>query len=194
MKLIIEDDKKKTLLPGILKAALKLFVRKGIDGTTTKDIARAAGVAEGALYRHYKSKEDLAGSLFLVNLERFTKELEAVLAPVSGARRKLGAYVSAIFKEYESDPDLFYYLLLAEHKELKGYVREHRHPGHVLEDLVAAGQAEGAFRKTNHYHLVAVGLGAVHRMCILRRYGLIKVPLTDSADEIADLVWQALKA
>jgi AcrR family transcriptional regulator len=194
LNLIIQDEKKKTRLPGILKAALKLFVRKGIDGTTTKDIAREAGVAEGALYRHYKSKEELAGSLFIVNLTRFTTELEGKLSLVKGARRKLAVYIAAIFAEYESDPDLFYYLLLAEHKELKEYVREHRHPGHVLEGLIAEGQAEGVFRKVNPYHLVAVALGTVHRMCILRRYGLIKTPLGGASEEISGLVWQALKA
>lgn len=39
MNIIIEQSKEKTKLPGVMRAALKLFV-KGIDGTTIKDIAR----------------------------------------------------------------------------------------------------------------------------------------------------------
>ncbi|UPT74494.1 MAG: TetR/AcrR family transcriptional regulator [Elusimicrobiota bacterium] len=192
--MIIEETKRKTLLPGILKAALKLFVRKGIDGTTTKDIARAAGVAEGALYRHYRSKDEMAGELFTVNLERFTADLDRVLSEAKGARRKLEAYVSSIFREYESDPDLFYYLLVAEHKELTKQMKGLRHPGHVLEDLIRAGQAEGAFRRTDVMTLFAVAFGAVHRMCILRRYELIARPLTESAEETSVLIWTALRA
>jgi AcrR family transcriptional regulator len=41
----------------ILKAALKLFARRGYDGTTTKDLAEAAGVAEGTLFRHFETKK-----------------------------------------------------------------------------------------------------------------------------------------
>lgn len=41
----------------ILKAALKLFARKGYDATTTKDLATAAGVAEGTLFRHFNNKK-----------------------------------------------------------------------------------------------------------------------------------------
>ena len=41
----------------ILQAALKLFARKGYDGTTTKDLAKAAKVAEGTLFRHFSNKK-----------------------------------------------------------------------------------------------------------------------------------------
>ena len=41
----------------ILQAALHLFARKGYDGTTTKDLANAANVAEGTLFRHFANKK-----------------------------------------------------------------------------------------------------------------------------------------
>jgi AcrR family transcriptional regulator len=41
----------------ILKAALKLFARQGYDGTTTRDLAEKAGVAEGTLFRHFTNKK-----------------------------------------------------------------------------------------------------------------------------------------
>jgi TetR/AcrR family transcriptional regulator, transcriptional repressor of aconitase len=43
----------------IVMAALPLFARKGFAETTTKDIAKAAGVSEPLLYRHFPSKEAL---------------------------------------------------------------------------------------------------------------------------------------
>jgi len=43
----------------IVQAALPLFARKGYAKTTTKDLARAAGVSEPLLYRHFPSKEAL---------------------------------------------------------------------------------------------------------------------------------------
>ena len=41
----------------ILKAAERLFARRGYGGTTTRDLAQAAGVAEGTLFRHFDSKK-----------------------------------------------------------------------------------------------------------------------------------------
>lgn len=41
----------------IIKAAQRLFARQGFDGTTTRDLAIAAGVAEGTLFRHFANKK-----------------------------------------------------------------------------------------------------------------------------------------
>src|SRR5579863_1176471 len=44
----------------ILEAALQLFREKGLEGTTTKEISKKAGIAEGTLFNYFKTKEDLA--------------------------------------------------------------------------------------------------------------------------------------
>ena len=44
----------------ILEAALKLFRKHGMEGTTTKQISQKAGIAEGTLFNYFKTKEDLA--------------------------------------------------------------------------------------------------------------------------------------
>jgi AcrR family transcriptional regulator len=41
----------------ILKAAEKLFAKRGYGGTTTRELAEAAGVAEGTLFRHFENKK-----------------------------------------------------------------------------------------------------------------------------------------
>ncbi len=41
----------------ILKAAERLFATQGFDGTTTRDLAQSAGVAEGTLFRHFANKK-----------------------------------------------------------------------------------------------------------------------------------------
>jgi len=40
----------------ILEAAIKVFSEKGFKGATTKEIAQAAGIAEGTIFRHFSSK------------------------------------------------------------------------------------------------------------------------------------------
>ena len=43
----------------LLDVAMHLFSRYGLEGTTTKDIAKEAGVSPGLLYHYYESKEEL---------------------------------------------------------------------------------------------------------------------------------------
>jgi AcrR family transcriptional regulator len=43
----------------ILRVAVSLFAHEGFRGTTTKEIAQAAGVSEAMVFRHYANKEEL---------------------------------------------------------------------------------------------------------------------------------------
>ncbi|MED1781711.1 TetR/AcrR family transcriptional regulator [Brevibacillus fortis] len=43
----------------ILRASVKLFAEKGFHASSTSEIAKEAGVAEGTIFRHYKSKKDI---------------------------------------------------------------------------------------------------------------------------------------
>ena len=43
----------------IVEAAIRLFADKGFQGTTTRELAKAAGVTEPVLYRHFATKKDL---------------------------------------------------------------------------------------------------------------------------------------
>lgn len=49
----------------ILKAALSLFVRQGLDGTSIRDIAGEAGYSNPAMFKHFAGKDDLARYLFV---------------------------------------------------------------------------------------------------------------------------------
>jgi AcrR family transcriptional regulator len=48
----------------LIDAARKLFARKGYYGTGTPDVAVAAGVTRGALYHHFRGKEELFEAVF----------------------------------------------------------------------------------------------------------------------------------
>src|ERR1017187_9922548 len=103
MNLIISKGKENTKLPEIMRASLRLFMKKGIDGTTIKDIAREAKVAEGTLYRHFKSKDALAWHLFRAPLQQFTRELETKVFAEKSAHARIRRFVEESFAAYESD-------------------------------------------------------------------------------------------
>jgi AcrR family transcriptional regulator len=62
---------------GILKAALKLFAESGYNAVSTSKVARMAGVSEGLVFRHFKSKEGLLHAVMEMGKKRiialFTK-------------------------------------------------------------------------------------------------------------------------
>lgn len=47
----------------ILRVAVGLFSKKGFGGTTTKEIAQAAGVSEAMVFRHYATKQELYSAI-----------------------------------------------------------------------------------------------------------------------------------
>lgn len=47
----------------IVEAAIEMFAEKGYASTSTSQIAKKAGVAEGTIFRHYKTKKDLLLSI-----------------------------------------------------------------------------------------------------------------------------------
>jgi len=48
----------------IFDAAVDLFAEKGYDGVSIRDIGRAVGITEGAVYKHYSSKDEILDSIF----------------------------------------------------------------------------------------------------------------------------------
>jgi AcrR family transcriptional regulator len=65
----------------ILKSALRLFSRRGYDGTTTRDLAEAANVAEGTLFRHFPNKKAI---LIEVATQGWVEILTDLLTELSG--------------------------------------------------------------------------------------------------------------
>lgn len=56
----------------VVRAALDLFTTQGYHGSTTPEIASRAGVAEGTIYRHFASKEQLLNEIYRAGVRLFT--------------------------------------------------------------------------------------------------------------------------
>lgn len=72
-------------------AALSLFRKKGFDATTMRDVAAAAGVAVGAAYYYFPSKEALVLAYYERTQAQSTARAEAVFASTDDVRARLGA-------------------------------------------------------------------------------------------------------
>jgi TetR/AcrR family fatty acid metabolism transcriptional regulator len=75
----------------ILRAAVKVFARKGFYASRVSEIAKAAGVADGTIYLYFKSKDELLTSLFEDRITRLLevlrREIDAVPSGPGRVRR-----------------------------------------------------------------------------------------------------------
>lgn len=53
----------KATIENILSVSAKLFLEKGFDKTSMRDIAETAGISKGAIYHHFDSKEDIVNAV-----------------------------------------------------------------------------------------------------------------------------------
>ena len=102
----------------IERAAIRLFVEKGVAETTVRDIARAVDISEGALYRHFVSKEELVWAVFERHYVEFAGRLDALAQVEMTARGKLAAMIRGFCHAHDEDPTLFRFLLFVQHGQL----------------------------------------------------------------------------
>ncbi|MPZ11238.1 MAG: TetR family transcriptional regulator [Kiloniellaceae bacterium] len=176
----------------IEQATLALFAEKGVDRTTIGDIARAAGIAEGTIYRHYPSKEELIWQLFSCHYLRLAAQLDALQAPRQGLRSKLAAMVGLFCRLYEQDPDMFRFLLLVQHGQLERVTAEMQTPVKVLKGVIEAAIARGEAPPQDTEVATAMVLGMVLQVAVFRVYGRITRSLAALAEQLAESCWRAL--
>jgi AcrR family transcriptional regulator len=90
----------------LLRAAAEVFAQRGYDGTRVADIAAAAGVSNGALYAHFRSKAELLtgalrthgrrllADLFATDPSRSVTDLLLVIGRSLPRRRNARGYLS----------------------------------------------------------------------------------------------------
>lgn len=134
----------------LIRAALELFTTRGYHDTTTAQIAKKAGIAEGTIYRHFASKQHLVNELYRA-AQRWAANLvqETARDPDAGTIRArltavaLGlvdgaAHETAIVKLGLLEP-----LASVLDDESRKSAREFRL---ALERLIAEGKAQGSVR------------------------------------------------
>ncbi len=103
----------------ILQAAQRLFAAQGFDGTTTRDLAQAASVAEGTLFRHFPNKKAILVEVatsgwveILTDLLTELSEMGSYKAVAQVMRRRMWNFqknadlMRVCFMEVQFHPDL----------------------------------------------------------------------------------------
>jgi AcrR family transcriptional regulator len=105
---ILEDDP--PAKREILRAALKLFGRRGLFATSIRDIAEESGYTNPALYKHFAGKDELALHLFDTCHTRVWHRCSSAIAKGKSFDQKLSGYVGAWLELVDEHPDVMSFL------------------------------------------------------------------------------------
>lgn len=100
-----------------LEASLTLFAERGYDLVSVRDISREAGTSEAALYKHFKSKEDMALYLFRLILRTYTAEIQKIAENSERtAIERLQDMQRYTYQLYAAEPESVRFALLSQYK------------------------------------------------------------------------------
>jgi len=147
--------------PKIERAALQLFVNEGVDAATTRDIADKAGVSEGALYRHYKGKDELALALFMETHNRLGDIVMQAAQTDGDLEAKVRAIVTSYCHLADEDWLLFSFHLVSLHKFVPHDIKRPDDPVSITENIIKGLMTTGEIPEGDPAILAAMVLGVV---------------------------------
>jgi AcrR family transcriptional regulator len=185
----------------ILRVAVGLFSQRGFGGTTTKEIAQAAGVSEAMVFRHYANKQELYSAILdhkacsgdTMNPEEMVAEaLQEKDDRAVFERLALGA-----LEHHELDPE-FQRLLL--HAALEGHELAEmffekfvRRVYALLGSYIAGRQRDGAMKKIDPAIVVRAFIGMIIHHSLNNnlwdpKRRLLKISNEEAAKHFADIL------
>ena len=174
------------------RAALTLFVARGVAETTTREIAMAASIAEGTIYRYFPSKEKLALDLFLRHHRALAEALVEAHRPARSLRAKIEAIVACYCDWADRDWTLFAYHLLTQHLFLAMVPDDTPNPVNVVRDVIVQAMRAGDIPRRNADLAAAATIGVVMQPATYKVYGRFTGPLSTHVRFFADAAWAVL--
>ncbi|MFO0562088.1 MAG: TetR/AcrR family transcriptional regulator [Polyangiales bacterium] len=189
------DDKRER----ILRAAVKVFAKKGFYASRVSEIAKAAGVADGTIYLYFDSKDDVLESLFEDRTDRLLSVLRTELAKHEDARSRLRRLIELQLGLLEGQRELAEVITV----NLRQSTRLLRQYGskrfveylELMASVVADGQKSGHFREDVSPRVMARALfGALDGVALTWALGDARAGgLEKAATQIAELWLRGLE-
>jgi TetR/AcrR family fatty acid metabolism transcriptional regulator len=182
----------------ILRAAVKVFARKGFFNSKVADIAREAGIADGTVYLYFKSKDEILHSVFDRAMEEFISEGKREIADIENPSEKLRRIARLHLERLSADRDL----AIVFQVELRGstkFMEEFSGGGFaeyldVIRQTIADGQIQGVFRQDLKPVVCAKILyGALDEMVTNWILSKKSYPLAPMADEVLKVFFNGTK-
>ena len=88
----------------LLNAAADMFSTQGYAGVSMRDIARAVGITQAAIYHHFSNKDALYVAAVTFVFERQTQELSKQMSEIGDPTDRLELLVGALLEVMDEDP------------------------------------------------------------------------------------------
>jgi AcrR family transcriptional regulator len=170
-------------------AAVHLFVEKGVADTTVRDIAGALEMSEGALYRHFPSKEQLVWQVFERHYIEFAGRLLKLAEAESGTRDKLAAMIAGFCRAYDENPRLFRFLLFVQHDQLGKLAADAPTPVEAVRMVIARGIASGELPAQDADLATSLVFGVVLQPVQFAAYGRLPSDMGSVCDRLVAAAW-----
>ena len=173
-------------------AAIHLFVEKGVAETTIRDIARAVDISEGALYRHFISKEELVWQLFERHYVEFAGSLWSLAEGESTARGKLAAMIRGFCRAHDDNPELFRFLLFVQHGQLTKLGPDTPTPVSAVRAVMNSAIASGEIPNQPADLATALVFGVVLQPVQFAAYGRLPSDMGSMSERLIAAAWAAV--
>jgi AcrR family transcriptional regulator len=172
--------------PDIIAAALELFAERGVRAATTREIAARAGITEGAIYRHFPSKEALAGGIFVDCMSRLLAHLQAASAEGDTPTDRLYSTCRAFFEFAGKYPAAYDYIMAAHQENLQVLLAQKTKPKDIFTRVIIEGIAAGEFRDMDPQLATAFVVGMNIRTIFFWRAGMVDMLEEDIVAGVCD--------
>jgi AcrR family transcriptional regulator len=176
----------------IEKAAIRLFVEKGVTETSVRDIARAVDISEGALYRHFVSKDALVWALFERHYVEFAGRLDALAEAETTARGKLAAMIRGFCHAHDENPTLFRFLLFVQHGQLSKLTPGTPTPVDAVRTVLERGITSKEIPDQPPDVATALVFGIVLQLVTFAAYGRLPSSMGAMRDRLVTAAWAAV--
>jgi AcrR family transcriptional regulator len=178
----------------IAESALALFVAQGVAATTTRQIAGAAGIAEGTIYRHYESKEALANGLFEHWHVTIAHALRESIEDAPTLSEQIRAAVRCYCELADAHWHAFAFYHLNMHLFLPHASADLPSPVDVIVQMARDAIARGEIPPGDAELKAGMAMGVMLQPTIMKIYGRLDFRFTERAEIFARTVERVMQA
>jgi AcrR family transcriptional regulator len=139
----ILKEKPDTKRPVIIQAATSLFARHGVDATSMRSIAEAAGVREAAIYRYFASKDAMSREIFASWYGWYCRQLHQIVRGLGTTKEKLYGAARLELSAAAGHTEAFVYFCENEARFVRSLPAGVPRARAVFIELIRSGQKHG---------------------------------------------------
>jgi AcrR family transcriptional regulator len=170
------------------KAAIRLGARDGIHAASIRTIAREAGVTEGAVYKHFSSKDDLIRDAYTTIVNEMARDKEVLIRTDLPFEHAIRAWIKLTYQYFDGNCDAFTYVLLMPHRMADTLGEIYTKQGLLFRAFIVRSINDNQIRKIDPDLAVAIFTGCVLNIPRLINEGTLDGPASTYSQEIADAV------